>query len=313
MKERDIKLLWGRAGGTCSFEGCRRKLTEDPTAVSDALPLGEHAHIVAESMDGPRGQSVLDPAARDGYTNRILLCPTHHTLIDKAPNDYPVERLHMMKRDHELWVEQQLGAYDERTRVAQETYSALIDIAVEACNFPEWSTWTGRVLSSRPRWKANGIDSIREFRRRIIAAAWPGTNPELERALKTLSIYMNAAAQRFWQESEDEGEFRVEVKYYKKRYYPQAQYDALFARWETWQRDCEFLIIQSAKAANWMADVVRRDLNPAFFSITGKFSLTISDDLRFRTFLPEFSANEKAVLPQNLSLEPPPAEAGEED
>jgi hypothetical protein len=120
---------------------CRRKLTEDPTAASDAIPLGEHAHIVAESPDGPPGQSVLEDAERVGYTNRILLCPSHHTLIDKAPKDYPVERLHIMKRDHELWVEQQLGAQDDRIRVAYEVYASLIDAAVEACDLEHWNEW----------------------------------------------------------------------------------------------------------------------------------------------------------------------------
>lgn len=307
MKERDIKLLWGRAGGTCAFEGCRRKLTEDPTAATNALPLGEHAHIVGEKVDGPRGQSVLNDEARDGYTNRILLCPTHHTLIDKAPDDYPVERLHIMKRDHELWVEQRLGVQDERERVAQETYSALIDAAVEACDMAEWSKWTGRVLGTKPRVKADNNEVIYRFRQRIIGAAWPGTNLELERSLKTLSIYMNAFGQRFLDESEDQDDLRVEVKYYKQRFYEQSEYDALFDRWEKWQEQIEFLIFQASKAANWMADVVRRDLNPAFFSLAGKFTVTVSDDLSSRTFLPEFTAEEKTNLPDGLSLEPPAA------
>lgn len=309
MKERDVKLLWGRAGARCSFGDCRRKLTEDPTAATDALPLGEHAHIVAESLDGPRGRSVLDDAARAGYTNRILLCPTHHTLIDKAPNDYPVESLHIIKREHELWVEQQLGAHDEKTRVAHEVYASLIDAAVEACDFQNWNEWASRVIGSLPTWRDDAASTVYRFRQRIIGAAWPGTNPELERALQTLSICMNAAAQRFLAETETRGDERVEVKYYKQRVYEQSDYEFLSDRWQSWIWHMELLIRQATRAANWVAAVFRRDLNPAFFAVTGKFTLTEQEDLGYVTHAPEFTDEQKQQLPDGLDLkqpEPPP-------
>jgi tetratricopeptide (TPR) repeat protein len=37
-----------------------------------------------------------------------LLCPDCHTLIDKAPADYPTEELHRWKAEHEQWVAQSL-------------------------------------------------------------------------------------------------------------------------------------------------------------------------------------------------------------
>src|SRR3546814_14625787 len=42
-------------------------------------------------------------AERDDYRNLILLCPTHHTLIDRKENEaaYPVELLLEMKAAHE--------------------------------------------------------------------------------------------------------------------------------------------------------------------------------------------------------------------
>lgn len=305
MKERDIKLLWGRAGARCSFADCRRKLTEDPTAATPALPLGEHAHIVADSAGGPRGQSVLDDAARGGYTNHILLCPTHHSLIDKAPADYPVERLHMIKRDHELWVEQQLGAPDAAALVAHEVYASLIDAAVEACDFEHWNEWASRVIGSRPRW-TDAADAVAyRFRQRIVVAVWPRTNEELERALQTLSICINTAAQRFLTETETLGDERVEVKYYKQIGYDPARYQALFDRWDLWNLHIELLITECTKAANWVAEVVRRDLNPAFFAVAGKFSLIQQDGLGYVTHVPEFTQDQKKQLPTGLDLKQP--------
>ena len=302
MKERDVKLLWGRAGGICAI--CKAKLSQESTGAGTAFPVGEAAHIVAESASGPRGGSQLTDAERDGYTNRILLCPTDHAIVDKSPADFPVERLHILKREHELWVEQQLSVVDERNRVAQEIYASLVDAAAEACDFENWHEWASRVVSSLPRWRADAASVTFTFRQRIIGAAWPGTNQELERALQTLSICMNSAAQRFANETEEQDNERIQVKYYQSAR-DQETYDVLFDRWERWSAHMDLLICQATKAANWVAEVVRRDLNPAFFAVSGKFILTVPDDLSFVTSAPEYTAAERASLPASIDLKQP--------
>ncbi|MFP5269620.1 HNH endonuclease [Coleofasciculus sp.] len=104
MKMKDVKLLWGRSGNRCAFPGCKIELTPDGSKST----LGEMAHIVADSPDGPRGESDLTPEERDEYSNLILLCPTHHTLIDKNPEEWTVEKLKLMKLEHEQWVTNKL-------------------------------------------------------------------------------------------------------------------------------------------------------------------------------------------------------------
>ncbi len=98
MKERDIKLLWGRAANRCAI--CQSPLSQ--SASSGTYLLGEQAHIVAESNDGPRGASILGLDDRNSYGNMILLCPNHHKEIDKNASDWPVEKLHITKTTHEL-------------------------------------------------------------------------------------------------------------------------------------------------------------------------------------------------------------------
>ncbi len=66
-----------------------------------AINVGEAAHIVAAERQGPRGREAIDEADRDKRaSNRILLCPTHHTVVDKRPLVYTVQVLRQMKRDH---------------------------------------------------------------------------------------------------------------------------------------------------------------------------------------------------------------------
>lgn len=104
MNITDVKILWGRAANRCSFPDCKIELT--PAGGKNTL--GEIAHIVAKSPEGPRGESDLPTESRDSYENRILLCPTHHKTIDNDPETYTVEKLHQMKQKHEEWVSERL-------------------------------------------------------------------------------------------------------------------------------------------------------------------------------------------------------------
>lgn len=104
MREKDIKILWGRSGNRCAV--CKLELTPDGSRET----LGEMAHIIARSSDGPRGTSQLPIEDRDCYDNLVLLCPNHHSDVDKNPADWTTERLRVSKAEHEEWVSERLGA-----------------------------------------------------------------------------------------------------------------------------------------------------------------------------------------------------------
>jgi hypothetical protein len=94
------------SGNMCAFPDCRVRLTADVGPDAPAAILGEMAHIVAESPNGPRGDSPLTSEQRNMAENLILLCNQHHQLIDskEALATYTVERLLAMKQQHEEWV-----------------------------------------------------------------------------------------------------------------------------------------------------------------------------------------------------------------
>ncbi|MCY0870841.1 MAG: HNH endonuclease, partial [Firmicutes bacterium] len=70
--------------------------------------IGQVAHIQAYSDDGPRANPHLSDRERDCYDNWILLCSTHHLIVDAQPNTYTAHHLRTWKRDHEEWVEEAL-------------------------------------------------------------------------------------------------------------------------------------------------------------------------------------------------------------
>ena len=107
--QRDLKLLWGMAAARCAFPGCRQLCVAEATEHDDTHVIGEIAHIVAHEDDGPRADKDYPKELRDKYDNLVLLCPTHHTLVDKQDSTYTVENLREWKQAHELWVQEVLS------------------------------------------------------------------------------------------------------------------------------------------------------------------------------------------------------------
>ncbi|MBX3357326.1 MAG: HNH endonuclease [Phycisphaeraceae bacterium] len=94
ISERDIKLLWGRAAGHCSAPGCLVSLLP-LLDNSGSVVMGEMAHVIGRRPGSARNDSGAGEG--DGYDNLILLCPNHHTVVDKAEADYPPATLRQWK------------------------------------------------------------------------------------------------------------------------------------------------------------------------------------------------------------------------
>jgi hypothetical protein len=290
----DIKLLWGRAGGLCSM--CKIKLSEDKQTSNEAFPFGEQAHIVAEEDNGPRGKSLLTKEQRNSYPNLILLCPNHHTMIDKAPEEYPLELLHQIKSEHELWFEKTRTSAADKLKQAQDyIYSEIINAAAKLCMFEEWEVWTSHALSTVPKWQREWIENVETFRQRIIRTVWPGKIPELEEALETLSINLAMAVKTFSKHSESGADGWVnEVRFYRFAQ-EHDEYERLGKEYDEWLDEQYEFLFEATKCANWVADVVRNSLNPMFFAVPGKFVITTGPNMRlqFVTQVLKYSEEEK--------------------
>ena len=86
------------AHGRCMFDGCGVDLTEDPVTGTRGN-FATLAHNVAASEGGTRGVLYLSNSLANDPSNVLLLCETHHRLIDKvATADYPASRLSAMRQ-----------------------------------------------------------------------------------------------------------------------------------------------------------------------------------------------------------------------
>lgn len=297
IKQKDIKLLWGRSGNRCAV--CRVELTQDTSAVNSSFALGEQAHIVGEKTGSARSKSLLKMGERNSYHNLILLCPTHHTEIDNNEHDWPVEKLFSIKSKHELWVNETLSETVDQLKLAKQvSVTSIIDAAVKMCRLENWDIWTSHSLSPDPNWDIDFPSEIFEFRLKTIKAIWPDEFDELKRATTTLALSLNFAVQTFIKHSELHGE-----RYYPNKFYKSGgwnpNYNKDVSRYEEWIHACHDAIRESTKAANWFADVVRRDINPMFFAEEGKFLVLEGDALGYEGNILEYSKEERDTLPQS--------------
>lgn len=103
ITQKSIKILWSAAAGYCAFPDCLKRLTYSETKELESFTLGEMAHICGDRPGANRHDANQTPQQRDDYQNLILLCPTHHALIDRPEIEkrFSMDVLFQMKIAHE--------------------------------------------------------------------------------------------------------------------------------------------------------------------------------------------------------------------
>ena len=272
IPEKDLKILWSKAGGRCSI--CKKKvvLESSEQVPSEHMPLGENCHIVADKKSGLRGESIMTSQERNRYPNLILLCSDHHMVIDQDSINWSIEKLHQMKADHEIWVETQLT--DITVDLATEIYSDLVNTATDALRLVYWGWFSDQAF--RLLLPEEFVDGARVFCIKTQRTIWPGRYPELEKAIRNLSERLGIYIKHFL----DQGKLREDSKRRGKGFYVMNRawksewrdgYDSYAKKSEKWQKQSRALLNNVAVALNEYADAVRKYLNPRYLIFEGKF------------------------------------------
>ncbi len=98
-KPTTVRRLDTLSGNECAEPNCNKKLiAEDGQSI-----ISKICHIEAASKDGPRWNKNMTDDERRDFSNLILLCDEHHTIIDNKNNEaiYSVTLLKKWKTDHE--------------------------------------------------------------------------------------------------------------------------------------------------------------------------------------------------------------------
>lgn len=81
-----------KSDGRCAFPGC------PPLYLRDGRPVLEVATITALHVGGPRYEASETEDDRYSIENLIVVCPSHHALIDRDPERYSVARLRELRK-----------------------------------------------------------------------------------------------------------------------------------------------------------------------------------------------------------------------
>ena len=265
---KDAQLLWARATGLCSFPECKKNLSSFSRR-GVAFHIGENAHMYAYSLQGPRGRGGMSPAARDSYSNCILLCPTCHTLVDKNIADYPVHVLRRFKVQHESWVAESLRAHSGRLGPSANFYRTLLRRIERFLHLGKWpwlidNLWrdllpTG-VLYDEPEIAAIGVGTL-----------WPRTRPQLEKAVRVALTAWAEYVEHFMSFSDlsRSGTFFVRDR-------PWAGASGLVAyqfdvKADAWSKKNHEHLQAYVASLNRLLEAVRSELDPAYRQDQGSF------------------------------------------
>lgn len=292
-------MLWGRAAARCAI--CKIQLVLDETKADNPALIGEMAHMVAESEDGPRGQSPMTAEERDFYDNLLLLCRNHHGEIDRQPETWPVERLKQIKSTHEKWVRESLTGFDERKQADDETYAGYIDEWSNRCHLDHWTEWISNLLSSgQPSLECEINSDLAGLPRWIMKRVWPGRYSGLEASLSNfgrvlhdlLSVFHEHAKKRY----PDDEELWTE-KFYKTDEWNRERYDTLSRQYDYHVDLVQDLVLELTRAANLILDQVRTYIVPSYRLGEGRLSVKSGPDehLRWKEVVVEYDSEERVT------------------
>jgi len=157
IKQTTAKLIWANAAGRCAFPGCQARLCTEDAGGAAEYTIGEIAHICGDKPGAPRHDANQTDDERNGSGNLLLLCPNHHTEIDKPAVErrFSVEVLRKMKSDHESYVAGRLDAQKFTTKA--DLAKVLNRLLVE--NHEVWKAYgpTSDIAKKHPESNAHGV------------------------------------------------------------------------------------------------------------------------------------------------------------
>lgn len=126
IPEKIKLILIGKSGGKCEFRGCNRIILKEALTGKSGI-YSNFAHIIADRVNGPRGNKELSPKLAKIESNIMILCFEHHKLIDENEKEYTVELLNEMKEEHEKYITELMKIPKNNNVIAVKYSSSISD------------------------------------------------------------------------------------------------------------------------------------------------------------------------------------------
>jgi hypothetical protein len=150
INEADRRFIIGQSGGRCNK--CRQEVFVE-NEFGERARLGDDAHIIAVSKNGPRGKDQISNQGINSSKNLMLLCKTCHSEVDQQPIKYTEEILLQIREDHYSWIEYSLG---KKIKAPKFHYLSYI-------NVPRADMYAAANSIALPRMPFGNASSIRDL------------------------------------------------------------------------------------------------------------------------------------------------------
>jgi len=287
---RDRKLLWMKSGNLCAFESCRRPLAIEVEQSGRTSIVSQEAHIVAETANGPRGDSLLTLKERNSYPNLMLLCLEHHKIVDDDPDTFTVDALLAMKAAHEEWFDSLHNPTDERREAKELLMINIIDEWEERADIEHWRYWASSFLGYR-LWIDDAIvDRLHSLDLWLYSRSWPDAYstlpPVFENMRRVVSVLFSATDCALDRRADDRA--REYIPDHKRDLLTQEHYQDSVAEAQ-WIRDLfGDLALELTRAANWVLDEIRLSVDPQYQSDLGVLIVEREEGLGSSYYRPRY-------------------------
>lgn len=297
------KILWSRSGGRCAI--CKNELIIDPAdSGDDPSIVADEAHIVARSEKFTRGDfDSLSAEQRDYYTNLILLCKTHHKIIDDQPTYYTVERLIEIKKEHEKEVKSKWPQEDEQRSRDEEIYASYIDKWVKCFDLDNWCHVSDCLNSAgSPSLPRDWYTEAKKYLIWFIGRVWPNRYLLLEAAMMNYAYVLKDFITVFdrHRKSLDKDDYIFTDKFYQIDRWDEELYSKLLKEYNKHEDLLSDLFSELTRAANYVGDRVRQYLFPGFRLAEGMLLVLrscVGFELRTVYARAEYHGDERIDLP----------------
>jgi len=222
----------------------------------------------------PLGISKIPLEVRNEYSNLILLCANDHEKIDSDVINWPVELLHKIKDDHELWVEESLASQELTPEIV--VYSNIIDNLNSYLKLDNYNWFMNNAIKNILH--KDFVDALDFVEERKLAIDWPGSNIPIEKAIidlmQSYSDYVNHFLKHAIVDEINFEFYREDTTY--KRTFPNPHYHMYAESNMLWVKKNFFLLSSYVYYLNEFTKKVRECFNPLFHLKRGKF-LVIDD------------------------------------
>lgn len=227
--------------------------------------LGEEAHIRSGRTTGPRNDPDY-PHNVDSYANLILLCPTHHTLVDKDNGKgFSVQDLELIRAEHESAMQAQESPGDELARTVTERTAASIALWESRACLEEWQGLTWGLNSAVPAISTARLERLHECAEWLLAKDWPDQHPHVRQAFRHFLDALSALTQHVFTSFEPFGDNARRLRRaYKSIPWNPDLYQRLSREFGVDAMTTWILTVELSRAANLVISAVRRDVDPLY-------------------------------------------------